>query len=227
MATSTEDAKAEMNEQTSRRPDLSRFVFDEFVQGKDDIRYYFRRFELELRVLRITDENDKRDLLLRCMGAHLFKLVNDYFDPVSPDEKEFHEIRNFLEEYFKPIINIHAERTKFSQRFRCHGETISEYASALRTLAVNCKFKNTLDERLRDQLIVGINDSGILEVLFREHGSELATLAEVEKTSSNFQSALLNRETIESVMKTEHNFESNVNSINKQKQNFEKKRNLN
>lgn len=186
---------------TETKVDLSKFSFAEFSPAKDDIRYYFRRFELELRVFGITKDTDKRDLLLRCIGSHLFKLVNDNFDPTPPDEKGYNDIKTFFEQYFKPSTNIHAERTKFSQRFRHNGESISEFVSSLRTLAVNCKFKNTLDERLRDQLILGINDSHIQEHLFREHSEESATFNDVEKSALNYESALLNRETIESVIK--------------------------
>lgn len=163
--------------------DLSKFTFNEFFPGKDAIRYYFRRFELEIRVFRIIEDADKRDLILRCMGPCLFKLVNDNFDPISPDEKTYSEIKDFLEQHFKPATNIHAERTKFSQRFRRNGESIAEFIAALRTLAVNCKFKNSLDERLRDQLILGINDSRIQEHLFREHSDETATFNQIEKSA--------------------------------------------
>ena len=203
-----------MTTEQERKLDLSKFAFAEFSPSKDDIRYYFRRFELELRVFNVTQDADKRDLLLRCIGSQLFKLVNDNFDPVSPDEKDYAEIKTFLEQYFKPATNIHAERTKFSQRFRRNGESISEFVSALRTLAVNCKFKNTLDERLRDQLILGINDSNIQEHLFRDHSDENATFHDVEKSALNYESALLNRETIQSVMKTEHCNSSSLN-VNK------------
>lgn len=203
--------------------DLSKFTFNEFCPGQDDIRYYFRRFELEIRVFRIIEDADKRDLILRCMGPCLFKLVNDNFDPISPDEKTYSEIKDFLEQHFKPATNIHAERTKFSQRFRRNGESIAEFIAALRTLAVNCKFKNSLDERLRDQLILGINDSRIQEHLFREHSDETATFNQIEKSALNYESAYINRETIESVIHSEHkNPVTSVNKINTPTQNVKK-----
>ena len=62
--------------------------------------------------------------------------------------------------------------------------------------------------------MLGINDSNIQEHLFLDQSNKNATFYDVEKFALNYESALLNSEMIESVMKTEHCYSPSLN-VNK------------
>lgn len=67
--------------------DLSKFVFVEFYLKKGDFSPQFRLMELEARTFCISNDKDGRDLILAYMRSTNYKLVNDNFYPVHPDER--------------------------------------------------------------------------------------------------------------------------------------------
>lgn len=59
----------------------------------------------------------------------------------------------------------------------------------LRALAGHCEFGNTLDERLRDQLVIGINNMSWQQELIKTHPKNSAKLADVLSTARNLEQA--------------------------------------
>lgn len=51
------------------------------------------------------------------------------------------------------------QRFKFHSRFRKPGESVSVFVAELRRLAEHCQFEASLDDMLRDRLVVGIQDN--------------------------------------------------------------------
>ena len=68
-------------------------------------------------------------------------------------------------EYFKVRQNVILERAKFSQHNQLAGESVEQYIIVLYTLIEMCEYGNLTEELLRDQLVVGIRDSSLLECL--------------------------------------------------------------
>ena len=54
----------------------------------------------------------------------------------------------------KPIVI--AERFQFHHRDQREGETFVQYLAQLRKLTEHCKFRDNLEEALRDRLVCGI-----------------------------------------------------------------------
>ena len=68
----------------------------------------------------------------------------------------------------------------FTLRKRKDGETVTQFLSALRAIAGNCGYGNSLNERLRDQLVLGINNDAWQQELLRLHTTNDATIQQVE-----------------------------------------------
>jgi hypothetical protein len=88
-----------------------------------------------------------------------------------------------LKDYYEQKICTLAERVIFTQRHRKDTENITQYLNALRALAGNCGFGANLNERLRDQLVIGINNEQWQKELFRLHPRDDATLADVSASA--------------------------------------------
>src|SRR6266576_4072763 len=100
-------------------------------------------------------------LLLKHIGSSNFQLVCENFTPVSVNDNTYEGIRDFLQKYFVKKTSYLAERLKFGETKQNEKETLSEFFVKLRAAASTCKFGNTLAERIRDQLILGIQSKEI------------------------------------------------------------------
>ena len=50
------------------------------------------------------------------------------------------------------------ENFNFNTRFHKQGESTATYVSELRFIAKNCNYGNTLETKLRDRIVCGVND---------------------------------------------------------------------
>ncbi|XP_065217466.1 uncharacterized protein K02A2.6-like [Planococcus citri] len=193
---------------------IANFKFQQFDPKQEGWRYYSQRFSLELTLQSIVEATDKRNLLLKCIGPTIYKLVIDHFDPDDVLSKTYDDITKFLTDYYKPTTNYLSERVNFGMCVRSDKQTLTQFLEELRSKAVHCSFKSTLDERLRDQFLLGINNSAMREKLYTEHPNADAKLADVFKTAVSLESAQQQRSTLD----TTNNGISNsgeTNSINK------------
>lgn len=87
--------------------------------------------------------------LLHCLGTEGQRL----FYTLPNGGTTYNEAMAALDAHFTPKVNVVAARHKFRQCAQRSDETISQYISELRHLAVDCQFGGTEDEMLRDQLI--------------------------------------------------------------------------
>lgn len=181
---------------------VSRFKFSQFDAKTEDWRYYMQRFELELSLQNLSGNSDaqkiaKRNLLLKSVGAELYRLVVDHFDPKDISQITFDDIKTFLNDFYRPTTSYLAERMKFGQTMRKNDQSVSHYISELRSLAVGCKFAATLEERIRDQFLLGLRNPSMQEELFRNHPEDNAKLADIEKTALIIESAQRQRKSLE------------------------------
>ena len=150
---------------------VQRFRFERFDRASEEWEYYIQRFETELSLhgLLQGDEtaNVRRNLLLSKIGPEAFKVVVDHYRPDDVATKTYTELKQTLGLHFQKKICILAERVNFSMRKRKDGETVTQFVSALRAIAGKCGFGNSLLERLRDQLVLGINNDAWQQELFR------------------------------------------------------------
>ncbi len=164
---------------------VRRFHFDRYDSNIEEWPYYIRRFETELALYELRGDDtmqQRRNLLLSRIGPDAYKIVVDHFRPEEVETRDYDEVKQVLHRYYAKNICITAERVVFSQRHRKDSETVTQFINALRALAGHCEFGASLDERLRDQLIIGVANDTWQKEIFRLHPTNASTLAQVEAT---------------------------------------------
>ena len=97
----------------------------------------------------------------------VFKLIRN----ILGDELHtatFERITNAVESHYQPKPSEIVRRYRFNTRTRNSGETVTGYVAALRDIAQDCNYGDTLKEMIRDRLVCGINHEGIQRKLLAE-----------------------------------------------------------
>ena len=115
-----------------------------FEPSNDDWRLYAQRFEHFLLANGIEDNSKQRHLLLALIGNSTFKLLTNLVVPNNTEELSYKEICEQLEKHFSPK----PVKICFYSRQQQSEETVAEYLTELRKLAINCEFDNFLEDVL-------------------------------------------------------------------------------
>ena len=165
----------------------SRRSFAEFDSSVEDWISYSERFDFFL------ESNDIREIplqlatFLSSVGPSTYKLVRNLCVPRLPKEMTYKEVKELLENHFRPKPSIAVERLKFHSTVRSPSESVSSYIARLRSLSEFCQFAN-LDEMLRDRLVCGINNPRIQKLLLTE-SSERLTFKRAQELAESAEAA--------------------------------------
>ena len=97
----------------------------------------------------VTNDQQKRALLLYQAGAETQKILK----VISEAGNDYVSAMKKLDDYFTPKKNIDYEVFQFRQTTQhCGGETIDQFVTRLRKLAVHCEFAD-IDRELRSMII--------------------------------------------------------------------------
>ena len=140
---------------------------------------YTERLEQYFAANEITDNNEKRAVLLSVCGTKTYKLVRNLVNPRKPTDKSFVELGNLVKNHLNPRPSSIVYRFKFNSRFRQPGETIQQYVAELRNLSEHCEFGDQLEKMLRDRLVCGLNDERIQRRLLAESQLEFKKAMEL------------------------------------------------
>ncbi|GFS27282.1 transposon Tf2-8 polyprotein [Elysia marginata] len=110
----------------------------------------------------------KRAVLLTVIGPTQFRLLKDLTAPESPATKTYDELCQALKSHHAPKPPKYLCRAKFDQRTRQPNESISSFIAALRHLSEHCEFGSTLNERLCEKVVTGVNHVDIQRKLILE-----------------------------------------------------------
>ena len=142
---------------------VQRFRFERFDKMGEEWEYYIQRFKTELALYGLLEGNETanvlRNLLLSKIGPDAFKVVVDHYRPEDVVTKTYVALKETLGKHFRKDTCVLAERVKFTLCKRKDGETVTQFQSAFWAIAGNCGYGNSLNERLRDQLVLGINNT--------------------------------------------------------------------
>lgn len=142
-----------------------------FDPSKDDFEMWNGTFENFLVANSITEASRSVGIFLSSMGISTYTLLSNLLAPDAPSSKKLKDLQTVLLNHFKPAPKAIAERFKFTRRTQKPGETVNQFLAALRTLSVKCKFTADLEERIRDQLIFGLNSEPAQRRLFTKDDS--------------------------------------------------------
>ena len=84
-----------------------------------------------------------------------------------------------LVEHFKPKRIVIFERYTFYSRNQKSGESVTDFLAAIRALAHTCVFGDTLDDMLRDRLVMGLHNKETQHALLSEAELTLQRAVEV------------------------------------------------
>ena len=138
-------------------------------EDNEDWCQYVERLEAYFEANDIDASEKQRAILLSVCGSKMYKLIMDLVAPALPKEKAYKEITDLVKAHKNPVPSAILQRFRFHSRIRQSGESVAAFVAELRHLTERCKFHaGKLSERLRDQLVVGVNDEAIHRRLFVE-----------------------------------------------------------
>ena len=137
-------------------------------------RKWRQRFTIYLKATRQADDSTppgvKTSLLLHAIGYDSFALG---------DKEKYDIVLQRFEDYYAPKANVTCERYKFFTRSQEEGESIDHYATALRTLARTCDFRDILDSLIRDRIVLGVGNPRLTRRLLAAEDPNLTKTLEI------------------------------------------------
>ena len=79
--------------------------------------------------------------------------------------KQYHTVKTKFDEHFVVRQNVIFQRAKFNRRRQEDGKTVDTFITALHALAERRDYRTPKDEMIRDQIVVGLQDSKLSEKL--------------------------------------------------------------
>uniref|UniRef100_A0A2D4HQ32 Retrotransposon gag domain-containing protein n=1 Tax=Micrurus lemniscatus lemniscatus TaxID=129467 RepID=A0A2D4HQ32_MICLE len=121
---------------------------------------YINRFECILDATNLDDipANRKKAYFLSFCGATLFDTATALLAPRTVKAVTWEELQEVLSNHYAPKPSRIARRHAFRRRSQAEDESISEYMAALRSAALQCSFRDHLDDMLLDQLVFIVRD---------------------------------------------------------------------
>ena len=106
-------------------------------------------FELIVGASGVTDDSQKRQLLLHCAGES----VQDIFFTLADTGNTYENAKAKITSYFTPRKNTSYNRHMFRKDCQNVEESVAQYVTRLRQLAHLCEFGDQVDDFIRDQVI--------------------------------------------------------------------------
>ncbi len=154
-----------------------------FDPSLEDFEAYAER--LEAFFLREGTADDKKvAYLITCLNPAEYALLQDLCSPTLPSAFPYGTLKSNMVTHFQSSRNFMTERFKFCRRLQHAGESHSDFLAQLRKMAKYCEFGNTLQERLRDQFVVGLQSEQTQKRLFAEPKAQLTFDRPVELAKS-------------------------------------------
>lgn len=150
---------------------------EKFDDYEERLRFYFQAND-------VIDPDKQRAILLTVIGPHSFKLLKDLCQPKKLTELPFDELCQKLKSHFDPPPSKFLSRARFEARRKQRGESVQEYIVALKSLAEHCSFGETLEDRLCEKLVTGLDDINIQRKLLLEKDITFSRACEIVTTVS-------------------------------------------
>ena len=155
------------------------------ISASTDIEVYFERLRSYFTV-HGTSVAKQLPTLIRVMGDEAYTTLRNLCLPGKVNDKSLSEIEEILENYYSPPKSETVYRLAFQKRAQELSESVIQYITALKKMAVNCNFED-LEVRLKDQLIFGIKNEQLQKKLLEDR---TLTFVEAVKIATAFESAL-------------------------------------
>ena len=131
-------------------------------------------FEMFTVAAGITDKTRKRALLLYQAGSRVREIFGQL--EATGEADDYDTAKKKLTEYFEPQKNRRYDVYCFRQAHQEPNETLDQYHTRLRTLAVPCEFGDNLAFELEEQIIIGGTSSRIRKQALRDPKYDLKAM---------------------------------------------------
>lgn len=178
---------------------------------------WLKRLENAFAIYAVKEDKEKIEYLLHYLGAESYDILCDNVAPEEPEKMKYSDLITFLSNYYNPKPLEIAEYFKFHHRVQLEGETIREYESILRKMAITCNFGKFLETALRNQLVCGIRDRRITDRLLEHKDLTIQKAVEIAnamETSQSDSKGLLKTAEIKSVHSVFHQKHKNKSGSN-------------
>ena len=127
----------------------------------------------------ITSDSRKRATFLTVCGKQTYSLVRSLVSPSKPGEVSFKELLEKIKEHQDPKPSVLVSRFKFGTCNRRPGQAVADYVAALRKASEHCCFEDTLDDRLLEQLVIGVGDERMQRRLLSEKSLDFSNAVRI------------------------------------------------
>lgn len=168
---------------------------EHFDKSHGDWTSYLERVKLFFAANEIPAERQVPSLL-SLVGAEMYGLIKNLVAPENVATRTLDQIDTAVKTHLQPEPLVIAERFRFHKRVQDSSESIAQYVAAIRSLSVNCKFGQFLDDSLRDKFVCGLKDTNIQKKLLSEKNLTFTKSVEIavsmetaSKDASEFKEA--------------------------------------
>ena len=161
-------------------------AIDDFDPKAVEWELYETRFSFFLEANAVTDDKQKRALLLASIGMNALSYVRDLNQPTALNDNSitYTKLVEQLRAHFGKKTAVRAGRSEFTNIRQKEDQSVEDFAAALRAAAVHCKFDAELDVRLRDQFVIGLRTDAVRKRLMEKDD---ITFPEALKQASNLE----------------------------------------
>ncbi|XP_053968869.1 uncharacterized protein LOC128870291 [Anastrepha ludens] len=128
----------------------------EFNPNVESWNVWKERLEIHFCEVNCTDDNVRKSILLKSIGAVPYKVLHSLCSPATPVSKSFKELCEILDTQYTPPTIVFSERKIFHISTKQESESVAEWYARVKMLALNCKFGVNLDAFVLNQFVMGL-----------------------------------------------------------------------
>ncbi|XP_070379702.1 uncharacterized protein [Dermacentor albipictus] len=156
---------------------MASHMLPNFDDVADKWKPYLIKVEAYFEANAISDSTKKRALLVAALSTSTIQILMGRIAPAKPNALSYDEVVGVLNDHYDPKRNEIAESFQFFNRCQQENESIHDFFVAIRRIADNCNFGDSLSRLLRDRIVCGVRSKAVQKQLLSK--KEL-TLEEAE-----------------------------------------------
>ncbi|XP_070385138.1 uncharacterized protein [Dermacentor albipictus] len=173
---------------------MASHMLPNFDDVADKWKPYLIKVEAYFEANAISDSTKKRALLVAALSTSTIQILMGRIAPAKPNALSYDEVVRVLNDHYDPKRNEIAESFQFFNRCQQENESIHDLFVAIRRIADNCNFGDSLSRLLRDRIVCGVRSKAVQKQLLSkkeltlEEAESIATAAETAEKDARTMS---------------------------------------
>lgn len=126
---------------------------------------YLVKVEAYFEANSITEDKQKRALLIASLGTKTVAVLCGKVAPLKPNSLSYEDVVNMLNNYYDPTPNEISGSYKFFNHNQNEDEEVQAFIVPIRQIAQNCNFSSMLDRMTRDRIVCGVRSKKLQKQL--------------------------------------------------------------